>query len=178
MIFKQIDEILSGQKTQTRRVCKESEHLYFRVQIGAAALHEVLVYPSYRIKWQVGRTYAVVPKRGLPTVWWREKDGRVELLHEHSEYSALREFMAPMSQRTRRMAFDDIRNVGWQPLRIRITAIRREPLQSITEDDAWAEGVFNVEEYKFLWHSINGKTKGARWQDNPNVWVLTFEVVK
>ena len=26
--------------------------------------------------------------------------------------------------------------------------------------------------------SINGKTPGARWADNPLCWVLTFEVVK
>lgn len=36
----------------------------------------------------------------------------------------------------------------------------------------------SVEEYRTLWESINGKTKGARWADNPLVWVLVFEVVQ
>lgn len=58
--------------------------------------------------------------------------------------------------------------------RIRIEAIRQERLHDITEADAIAEGVASVEEYKALWESINGKTKGARWDDNPEVWVITF----
>lgn len=61
--------------------------------------------------------------------------------------------------------------------RIEIGSIRCERLQSITEEDAQAEGVASVEEYKALWESINGKTKGARWEDNPLVWVITFKRV-
>jgi hypothetical protein len=58
--------------------------------------------------------------------------------------------------------------------RICITAIRLEGLHEIDEHDARAEGVASVEEYKALWESINGKTKGARWNDNPLVWVIEF----
>lgn len=165
MIFKQIPEILSGKKTQTRRVCKESEHLYFWLQIGAPAINEVLVYPSRRIKWQVGRTYAVVPKRGLPAVWWRP-DGVFNDWVVRSDY--------PDREWPNRTLAEN----GFSEMRIRITAIRREPLQAITEEDAKAEGVESVEAYRDLWESINGKTKGARWADNPDVWVLSFELVK
>jgi hypothetical protein len=66
---------------------------------------------------------------------------------------------------------------GFQPLLIFITNIHHEPLQSITEADARAEGVESVEAYRELWESINGKTKGARWDDNPFVYVLSFEVI-
>lgn len=58
--------------------------------------------------------------------------------------------------------------------RIRITRIRCEQVQEITEADARAEGVESVAAYRALWDSINGKTKGARWQDNPFVWVYEF----
>lgn len=72
--------------------------------------------------------------------------------------------------------------------RIGITKIRREPVQSITEADAIAEGVRKLyrcpqwlpdearRSFKELWDSIH--PKGKRWADNPEVWVLEFELVK
>jgi len=71
--------------------------------------------------------------------------------------------------------------------RIRIIAIRRERLQDIKTSDIVAEGVFPDESYLgsanryrhpfvALWVSINTK-KGTRWTDNPEVWVLEFELV-
>lgn len=53
----------------------------------------------------------------------------------------------------------------------------RQWVQDITEVDARAEGVDSVTTYQALWESINGKTKGARWQDNPWVWVYEFVFV-
>jgi hypothetical protein len=81
---------------------------------------------------------------------------------------------------------------------LRITDIRVERLQDITEDDAIAEGVAleryvpvsdsagkhssgeaestdPVEEYRDLWNKIKGP--GA-WEANPWVWVVAFERVK
>lgn len=165
MIFKQIPEILEGRKTQTRRVCKEDERLYWKPQsgLGVPAIYEVLVLPRLSIKWQVGRTYAVVQRRGMPVVWWK-RDDDAEL-----GYLTARPYP---EDRPGYLAH------GWQPARIRITAIRREPLQSITEADARAEGVESVAAYRDLWESINGRTPGARWEDNPGVWVLSFELVR
>jgi hypothetical protein len=132
MIFKQIDEILSGRKTQTRRLWKdEAAWIVGRADNGKLSYSQV-VHPSGRTRYERDKTYAIVPKRGA-------------------------------------------KGIGQ---RIRIVQIRREHVQDITEADAKAEGVNSVEEYKALWESINGKTKGARWSDNPAVWALTFEVVK
>jgi hypothetical protein len=171
MIFKQIPEILEGRKTQTRRVCKEDERLYWKPQsgLGVPAIYEVLVLPRLSIKWQVGRTYAVVPKRGQPAVWWRRDFG--QFLHIADGPSGTQSEAHKYDRETYLTA------EGFQPLRIRILSIRREPLQAITEVDARAEGVESVEAYRALWESINGKTKGARWDDNPDVWVLSFEIV-
>lgn len=70
--------------------------------------------------------------------------------------------------------------------RIRITAIRRERLQDISEYDAGEEGMpgpsFNhpftfAAVFADLWDSIHTKP-GTRWEDSPDVWVLEFELVE
>lgn len=73
--------------------------------------------------------------------------------------------------------------------RIRITAIRREPLRAITPEDARREGcpelsghpeyhAFGAQSYvrwfAALWDSLHGKIAGERWADDPVVTVLTF----
>jgi len=75
--------------------------------------------------------------------------------------------------------------------RFRLLNIRREHLQDISARDAINEGVelSGLQDYpayafsdnvlrRFaeLWDSINTKP-GTRWQDNPEVWVLEFEVI-
>lgn len=156
-------KILAGQKTQTRRLVKKGDGWVFDAaplgpyeadidphQIGMG--HPVdAVFSEYRAreKWRVGRDYAIQPGRGK-------------------------------------------KSVG----RFRITGIRRERLQDISSQDAIAEGatlIFagldaenrilldgplspTVEEYRGVWNTIN-KCPGTRWEDNPEVWVLEFELV-
>lgn len=96
----------------------------------------------------------------------------------------------------------DFVNPGsWQPsifmpreacrLELKILDTWVEPLNSISEEDAMAEGfrklekptlcrrdrVFDtaVEAFKATWESING---AGSWERNPNVWVIEFEVIK
>lgn len=94
--------------------------------------------------------------------------------------------------------------VPWRPsifmprwasrITLRVTAVRVERLQDISEDDAKAEGVVAGEpmpalvngkrgevrafthrdQYALLWNAINGKR--APWASNPWVWVVMFEV--
>lgn len=68
-------------------------------------------------------------------------------------------------------------------LSLRIKAVRVERLQEITELDAIAEGVTDWmigptsarQDYRKLWESING---AGSWAANPFVWVIEFEVMK
>lgn len=200
MIFRQIDEIISGQKTQTRRIKKEKE-LYLP-DLQAVAITNVYGYraidscgqASYfnghtdRLKWVVGCDYAVQPKRGRPGVWWLDCSiPKWELPGTTREavgtpYTVGNEFSKRM---------------GWQPLRIRITSIRQERLQDISEEDALAEGCEAFSDhvampgdgpngwltmsardaYAERWDTINTRA-GDRWANNPEVWVISFELVK
>ena len=90
-------------------------------------------------------------------------------------------------------------HMAWRPsihmprwasrITLRITDVRVEMLQDISEDDARAEGVSRTdweyadgeccdtdrEAFSNLWNRINGP--GA-WDANPWVWVISFERVK
>lgn len=92
MIFslKSIEDILTGKKTQTRRLVKDGDML-------SSGLHPLYSCPDCvyrytskgqgtRTKWKVGNTYAVQPGRGKPQVAririlriWREDVRRIKL---------------------------------------------------------------------------------------------------
>jgi hypothetical protein len=178
MIFKQVQEIIEGTKTQTRRVVKGGEFgvptkypngVYSpRLVIGEVKKWHPIHQPdTARLKWQVGRDYAVVPKRGEPGVWW---------------HPMAKTWRGP----TRKLSGLDVEIA-------RITSIHREPLQAITEADAIAEGCkgktvytgYTNEDqpdydmtprdvYRELWESING---AGSWDKAGDVWVIEFEVV-
>ena len=82
MIFslKSIEDILTGKKTQTRRLVKDQEWF------SPVTLSVYTDRAMGRLKWQVGRTYAVQPGRGKPQVAririlriWREDVRRIKL---------------------------------------------------------------------------------------------------
>lgn len=66
-------------------------------------------------------------------------------------------------------------------LMLEITAIRIERVQDITDNDARAEGVPDREAFRQLWDSINAPRGYVRdsnplvwWANNPLVWAITF----
>jgi len=122
MIFRQVVEIKTGVKTMTQRV--DDGGYTWDCDGNGNITH---VYKNGRLKWQVGKVYAAVPKRGMK---------------QFGSY--------------------------------RITRIRHRPVQTMTEADAYYEGVKDLADYRTLWDSINGAYKGKRWQDNPTVFAIEF----
>jgi len=69
-------------------------------------------------------------------------------------------------------------------INLEITGIKVERLQDISREDARKEGLMvgigagglrdSRHMFEELWDSINGKTVGKSWNDNPFVWVLSF----
>lgn len=76
-------------------------------------------------------------------------------------------------------------NVKWKPsifmprrfsrIKLIVKEVKLERLQSITKKGAKAEGFKTREEFFDFWNKINAK-RGYRWQMNPWVWGIKFEV--
>ena len=90
---------------------------------------------------------------------------------------------------------DDVKRVRcidrWRPsihmpraaarLFLRVTGVRCERLQEISDADAKAEGMdspsYPIIQFKDLWRELNDKRDGCGWESNPWVWVYEFERV-
>lgn len=84
MIFQHTwQEVLSGQKTQTRRLVQKGEELFgYRYGSVINCVAKLINERFWRIKWQVGKTYAVQKGRGEKAIA-RIKITKIELQHLH-----------------------------------------------------------------------------------------------
>jgi hypothetical protein len=196
------DLVLSGKKTQTRRIIKpQDERLdYLRgwnldwgfAEFGRAGEEPLLrILPHY----YVGEEVAVAQS------YWNVMVSLDEYLRE--------EFFNTLKKE---LCEDPIKMTGWtnkmfvkpdlMPHRIRIKQIRLERLQDISDDDCMREGIIEHiaeimpnyppytqyccgisevycdtprQAFVSLIDNINGK---GTWESNPYVWVYDFELVK
>lgn len=189
-----VQALLSGQKTQTRRVVKPQP---WHVQ-GAEY--------SQWIWSRKGRMDEVEMARARidHCVWWdRVTPGRCmtqfspyggagDHLWVRETWMVYGEFKTGTGYAYRA---DGDRSGKWRPsifmpreasrITLEITGVRVERVQDISIADACAEGVTGcrdhlsnlhaVEMYRALWDSINGKT--YPWSSNPWVWVVEFKRV-
>ncbi|MFN8454021.1 MAG: hypothetical protein U0401_04990 [Anaerolineae bacterium] len=135
--------VVSGQKTQTRRLAQEGDQAVYEDNNPNRPISQVIRTADAgvpKLLYQVGKTYSVQPGIAKKTVG-----------------------------------------------QIRLTAIRRERLQDLSEADALQEmpgasaqppdagaGQQARQAFQELWATMY-KTPGSRWEDNPEVWVLEFE---
>lgn len=173
-------QVLDGTKTQTRRLADGGDELrvnnhpngepafVWYVDNGWCG-HEgpsPACYPG-RIKWQVGRTYAVQPGRGKPAV------GRIRITAIRQERLQDITPQDAAAEGIEKETCFSCKGTG------RLTDyVESEDITEITTwacDDCDGTGWYSpVEAYAYLWDSIYTKP-GTRWADNPLVWVLEFE---
>ena len=135
--------VVSGQKTQTRRLAQEGDQAVFEDNDPNRPISQVVRTADAsvpKVLYQVGKSYSVQPGIAKKTV-------------------------GP----------------------IRLTAIRRERLHDLNEADALQEMPINSpqpemstgqqarQSFEELWNLMY-KTPGSRWEDNPEIWVLEFEL--
>jgi hypothetical protein len=189
-----VQAILQGRKTQTRRIVKPQP----TVNNGTWRLETKALTQSVNIP---------------PDQWHKLPFGLISPYGEIGDALWVRETWAPaFGDYAYKADYSDFtlskpQNKGlWKPsihmpkaaarIWLRITDVRVERLQDISDADAIAEGIELVDQvgqqvykrydgyntvtsqpavsYWSLWEAIHGEES---WQENPWVWVLSFEVV-
>lgn len=155
-IFKQINEVKYGSKTQTRRIAKNNEQLI--TVDGVKRIVTTLKNGKTRLKWEVGRDYAIKPsmyEKGIETHRIRVTDLREECVQDISEADAIAE------------------GVKFRDLSIQLDIAIKCYLDYSSGDFIYPTARTS---YQTLWDSINLTPKRNRWKANPKVWVIVFEV--
>lgn len=166
-----VNAILSGTKTQTRRIVKP--------QPDVVDYDTDLVMQFTSDDQRLGRLGKVIncPYGEIgDQLWVRETFGLAGDKDNHVLHY-------------RATHYRDGKNMGWKPsihmprwasrIQLEITNISIEHLKSITYSDAVSEGTTYEkgytdprDAYKRLWESINGE---GSWEVNPWVWVIEFK---
>ena len=155
--------ILGGRKSQTRRVVKPQPN----VRLSNIEETNLWSYTLCEQDWKC--TY------GKPgdILWVRE----IFYKHKHigmkfsDEYEALPDNLKQYYRKC-----SSIFMSKWTSrITLKISDVRVERLQEISEKDAISEGILAVASFADIWNSINGKKHP--WASNPWVWVIDFERV-
>ena len=180
-----VKAILEGRKTQTRRVIKPQPKEYLS---GIKIPCVEWIWRQIPLRW---RKRNKTPQEALlccphgragDRLWVRETwchfpDNAPDGLGENIYYRA--------DQRNEKLIKDTMKNnnIKWKPsifmprtasrITLEITNIRVERVQDITNLDTQREG--QLGKFRTVWNSIN-KKRGYKWDINPWVWVIKFEV--
>ena len=179
--------ILSGVKTQTRRVIKPQPVQYNRPDWPCThGWREVPQMGGWEISWNndsmtaaeaIGE-YCPYGKTG-DQLWVRETWRVNGNAHDYARAGKESVFYRA----------DEDWNVdaGWRPsifmprwasrITLEVTDVRVERLQNVSHEDGRAEGFDSLDGFALLWDRINEK-RGYGWHANPWVWAVEFRAVK
>ena len=151
-----VDAILSGRKTQTRRVARFGIITCPYGKIGGGL-------------W-VRESFALVPATA-----YRCSDVQQTINPDDPDEAAV--YRSGWS-----LAWPGCR---WRPgifmpfwvsrITLQLTDVRLERVQAISDDDLLLEGCDDRAMFRDVWDRFNAKKSGCGWDANPWVWVLAFE---
>lgn len=173
-----VNAILRGDKTQTRRVIKPA--LVAAFDVGRGSADSASGYPF--VENEYGDHISAIklaPYQPGDLLWVRET---------YAMHTVAGETLPVY----RADCYPDGDGAPWKSpifmprrlsrITLRVTNVRAQRVQDISEDDAAAEGIERhsgpyILDFARLWDSINAK-RGYSWNSNPFVWVYTFDVQK
>lgn len=219
-----VEAILSGRKTMTRRIIKvqpKNDGQFWRISTmiestsrndkkNEGKLHWITMENEYSIKDYDNRYFQCKYSVG-DILWVREKTCYVMKDHAPDLLEGFREnrqtvYGTDFNEDWMKYAKEKY-SYKWTPsifmpksaarIFLKITDIRAERLQDISEEDAKDEGISYkydeeigytfkdyiklnyihspINSFQSLWQSINGEQS---WNDNPFVWVISFERIE
>ena len=197
--------LLAGTKTQTRRLIRvddtpiaERDAKALRYQRGIPSNAQNVRFDGYQyLKCDAPPGSATVSSRVMAPhqpqqiLWCRETfaDGYSDplcVIDGVQHFRPIYRADAPGAKKPSDVPGSKVCADRWTPgihmprwasrITLRVTSVRVERVQTITEEDARAEGVDGRDAYTALWDVINGKT--APWASSPWVWVYAFERVQ
>lgn len=187
-----IKAILEGRKIKTRRIVKPQPPEGFR--LWGRCIDEHASWTDHPLQGEKGNIVRATCPYGKPgdTLWVRETfgpgfgDNPVPTLG-YVAYRADGEY--PARLKDTHVWRPSIFMPRWASrITLKITEVRAERLQDISEADAIAEGVTLPERtvthydgiwkhhFRTLWDALNAK-RGYGWDVDPWVWVIRFEKV-
>lgn len=204
-----VHALLEGRKTQTRRAIsphKKFPHYNICRPDLAFFDHQVWLHGEYEtVGVMVDAPYIVGDLLWVRETW----RGIVQINAPWEQYKEGVARYVPDSRVCKGVEFKASHignNEPWQPsihmprwasrLTLRVTNVRAERLQDISEDDARAEGAYHSDgnpdefgmyrrivveakdEFRHIWEALYHKDNPKAWHRNPWVWVYEFEVIR
>lgn len=175
--------ILSGQKTQTRRIAKLTDAAHVKEPRGHRRWHpadpdakNASPYGQPGDRLWVSEKFRLIGEGPGDKVEWFGREKIQYFADEDQSYIGKYRPSIHMPRWASRITLE-------------ITDVRVERLQDISEDDAIAEGVYAgfleydngegtetaKESFALLWNSLNGS---GSWKSNPWVWVVEFKRIQ